>query len=782
MAKKRKSQKKASRRIPQRPRTSVKGEQPFRQAVVHHQAGRVAQAELGYRDTLKQAPDHASALHNLALLRLQSGADSEALTLLRRATKADPTDANCWNNLANVLRERGELSEAAQAYEQTLSIAPDHHNARYNLAWALVEVGNHRAASEHFQKILQHTPNDPEAHHGLGVCLAELGERDKAELSLREALALAENNPSAWYDLANLFRDKSEISNAVDAYKRAIAIDPGYAEAHNNLGNCYRDMSKLALARQHLEIVANIRPVVESYCNLAMVLRDLGDAKACKKACEAAVALRPADVELQVLCGELAFDLGDYRGAERAFLSAVGLAPGSAVALSALAKTQLRLERAQESVDTCKRAVEADDTYADAHLILGCALKFLGEHGEAIVHFERAVELDPHFVEAYNNLGLCFADLGDFDAAHASFDAALAWEPDSPEVLSSKLMTRRVTAQERPVVERLEATLASAKMGEEAQLRAHFALGKGYDDLGVFERAFSHYAQGNALKSDRAPFDAPAFCDRVRRIVEIFTPSTFESLAHIGDPSEVPVFVVGMPRSGTTLVESIIASHPSAAGAGELDAIIKYVIGMGKLLGVAEHYPDAVLGLSKDSIGHLTKKYLDTLSAHAPTAARVVDKMPQNFLHLGLIAVMFPNAKVVHCMRNPIDVCLSNFFQLYGYAQNYSYRLSDLALYYKQYQVVMAHWRACLPIKLYELQYEDLVSEQETISRELIAYCGLPWDEQCLKFHQNKRAVQTASHWQVRQPMYKRSSARWKNYESYIGELQSELSTLGCLT
>jgi hypothetical protein len=231
-----------------------------------------------------------------------------------------------------------------------------------------------------------------------------------------------------------------------------------------------------------------------------------------------------------------------------------------------------------------------------------------------------------------------------------------------------------------------------------------------------------------------------------------------------------------MPRSGTTLVEQIIASHPQVFGAGELCHIGAMVAGLPARLQTDTTYPECVTMLDERLARSLAEDYLEKLRALGDDAKRVSDKMPANFFNLGLIALMFPNARVIHCRRDPLDVCLSIYFQQFAYGHNYAYDLSDIAVYYRQYKRLMHHWHAVLPLEIHEVQYEKLIADQEAVSRRLIDYCGLPWDESCLEYYKNKRAVQTMSNWQVRQPIYTHSMQRWKHYEKHLDELKEVLA------
>jgi hypothetical protein len=257
--------------------------------------------------------------------------------------------------------------------------------------------------------------------------------------------------------------------------------------------------------------------------------------------------------------------------------------------------------------------------------------------------------------------------------------------------------------------------------------------------------------------------------------MEIYSPDYFAARANIGETSEVPVFVLGMPRSGTTLVEQIIASHPAAHGAGELEELGWLAANMPKLTGGTAPYPEAARLIDATNAKSIAAQYLEPLIARAPAARRITDKMPGNFIRIGLIAVLFPKARIVHVRRHPLDTCLSCFFQHFGRGHHFSYDLGHLGHYYTQYQRLMAHWARVLPGRIFDVQYEDVVSKQEETSRAIIAHCGLDWDPKCLAFHEHERQVRTASFWQVRQPLYASSVGRWQAYEKHLGPLKAAL-------
>ena len=277
------------------------------------------------------------------------------------------------------------------------------------------------------------------------------------------------------------------------------------------------------------------------------------------------------------------------------------------------------------------------------------------------------------------------------------------------------------------------------------------------------------------LRQGGIEFSKTEHADWVDRLISTFTIAFFEKEQTYGNHSDLPVFVVGMPRSGTTLVEQIVSSHPQVSSAGELENFNEIVEKLPGLLDGTIPYPQCLLQLSSNAAGHLADTYLTHLQHFSRDAARITDKMPQNYLHLGLIALLLPKACIIHCQRDAMDVCLSCYFQSFKNPLPVTYDLADLGFYYRQYEKMMAHWRSVLPLQMLEVEYEKLVENKEEVSRQIIAFCGLAWDEKCLAFYENTLPVKAASKWQVRQPICATSVGRWRNYAKYLDPLKAEL-------
>jgi tetratricopeptide (TPR) repeat protein len=413
-----------------------------------------------------------------------------------------------------------------------------------------------------------------------------------------------------------------------------------------------------------------------------------------------------------------------------------------------------------------RTGLEIAPDHAGLHTAHAMVERALGRLADAEASARRALALSPDAADTLALLGSLAIDHGRFDEAEDLLRKALAIDPQLPEALTSLMAVRKMSAGDAPWRDAAERVLARGLPVAHA-INLHHALGKYFDDLDDRDAAFEHHRLGNELaRRSRLGYDRVEMTQRVIRTLAAFDRNALAALGPHGIASELPVFVVGMPRSGTSLTEQILASHPQVHGAGEL---LFWIF-------AADEERAAPPEQRAATITRLGRAYLEGLATRAPYAARVVDKLPVNFRHLGVIHAALPGARFIHLERSSLDTCLSIYFQGFSAAHPYATDFGDLAHYYQEYQRLMAHWRAVLPPRaLLEVRYEDLVDDPEDWSRRMLAHIGLPWDPRCLEFHRTDRPVLTASNWQVRQPISKASVERWRRYERFIGPLREAL-------
>ena len=467
------------------------------------------------------------------------------------------------------------------------------------------------------------------------------------------------------------------------------------------------------------------------------------------------------------------------------------------------------------------RLAEAIDLYAQIlslkripliHSNRGHALAALGRLDAAIVEYRRAIEIKPDYPEALCNWSAAHYGLDQLDEAEAKCREALAvgshcaaahhnlavilkekgrlHEARQAEKCAIRLAPRNTSYYEhlgalRPfkprdryirALERLAAD--SSSLREDEQVHLHFALAKAYDDTGQSARSFAQLLAGNALKRRLTQYDETATLARMERTRELFTPDLISAHGSSGVASRLPVFVMGMPRSGSTLIEQILSSHPEVCGAGEIPLLDQVSGAVGGALPGKPSFPEMASEMSAAHVRAIASSYLDNLAQRAPRAARIVDKMPGNFLFAGLIHLTMPNATIIHAVRDPVDTCFSCFSILFK-KQDQTYDLAELGRYYRHYNTLMAHWRRVLPAhRIIDVHYEELVDDLEGVARRIVAHCGLSWDPRCLDFHRTERTIRTASATQVRQPLYKTSIGRWRKYEAFLEPLLAELDPI----
>ncbi|PRC94363.1 tetratricopeptide repeat-containing sulfotransferase family protein [Solimicrobium silvestre] len=455
-----------------------------------------------------------------------------------------------------------------------------------------------------------------------------------------------------------------------------------------------------------------------------------------------------------------------------ALKNAAELMPEDAEAHNNLGNALREQGRSIDAETLYRHALELRPTYVEAHYNLGCVLKDQKRVEEAETQYRRALELNPDYVPAHNNLGNVLKEQGRLEEACASLETAITIKPNFIESHYS-LSSLKTYHENDPHQDMLEALLGEVKaMPVEARIRYWFALGKMREDVGLYDASFAAYQEANRLQHALLPFDETADEAAHKRMMDVFSKEFLAQRARPIDIGKAPIFIVGMPRSGTSLLEQILSSYPGVFGAGELSDMSE-VITAALPDAAFERFPDVVPDFSADDFKRLGEHYSERVARLAPTATHITDKMPANYYYVGMIYLMFPNAKIIHAMREPMDSCFSCYSRLFNMKNlAFSYDQGTLGRSYVRYIKLMRHWHEVLPPgTILDLRYEDMVADTEGQARRLLDYIGLPWNDQCLAFHENKRRVKTASAAQVRKPIYKTSLARWKRYEGHLGEL-----------
>jgi len=426
------------------------------------------------------------------------------------------------------------------------------------------------------------------------------------------------------------------------------------------------------------------------------------------------------------------------------------------------------------AVNLIETAIKINPDVPDFYNNCGEAYRALQKNDLAIVRYEQALAIKPDYAEPHSNLGITHAEQGQMEEACTHFEQALAIKPNFAEAHHHLTMSKPKQDQ----VHVIEKLLTNPSISAIDSMRYHYALGNIFDSAKSFTQAFEHYNKANTLKRKSITYDSQSHSDFVDRLIKTYSKSYFQKFTKCGSNSELPTFIIGMPRSGTTLVEQIISSHAQVYGAGELESFRRIEAAITKRFEASNPYPECMSLCDESVVLDFSAKYLGELDNYSQVAIRITDKMPINFLLIGLIKILFPKARIIHCRRNALDTCTSIFLNYFVDANEYSFDLNDIGQYYLDYERLMVHWHGLFPTEIFDVQYEELVMNQEKISRQLIEHIGLEWDDKCLDFHLNKRIIKTASTLQVRQPIYKNSINRWKQYERHLEPLKAILHQL----
>ena len=583
-------------------------------------------------------------------------------------------------------------------------------------------------------------PNEAKLFNLSGVCYEAIGELNDAVQSYKRATIINPNYVEAHYNLGGALQNLYKFNEAVKSYKKTIALKPTYAEAFNNLAGVFLEMNQFADAVNNYKKAIALKPdYFESHFSLGISYQELGKLNDAIDHMEKTIELKPKFTEGHNILGKLFLKLKQTETAIYYFNKTILLEPG----------------------------------FAEAHNNLGVVQQELGQLDHAVQSYEKALSIKLE-VMTLNNLGSAYQQLGKIDDAVESYEKAISINPDYAESYQNISYLKKFKEDDSQVIQMLS-LLSSSVLNKIDRSHLCFALAKVYENLGKNTDFFKFLNEGNLLLKEELNYSLDSSLEAISTIKNIFKtpPPTYKesNLSHLSNSR--PIFIIGMPRSGTTLVEQIISSHNKVHGAGELDKLTSLVKPVIKNFSTGN-----VKYIPKKTIPFIRQEYLDMLTNLNVPENIITDKFPLNFQYVGFILSAFPDAKIVHLKRDPIATCWSNYNCSFKSGDNgYSYNLDDTIKFYKSYSELMNYWHNLYPSKIYDICYEDLTINQEVETRKLLKYCELDWDENCLNFHTNKRAVHTASAVQVRKPMYQGSSDEWKKYESYLQPLVQEFDS-----
>jgi tetratricopeptide (TPR) repeat protein len=679
------------------------------------------------------------------------------------------------------LLNAGRLQPAESLVRQIVKAKPRHADARNLLSVVLHRLGKHDEAMRSAREAIRLNPKNSNYYCNLGEMERQAGQLDSAAVALRKAIEIDPGCLQAYNNMGIVHYDRREFKKAAECYRKAISINPHYAEAYNNLGNALRASVGHREAIVEYEHAIEAREnYAEAYNNMGIALREMQRFEESELSFRRAVDIRPSYVEATNNLANLLIFQKRYEDALRLLGDLLKLHPNEPKTLTNVARTQLMRGSIQQAERAVKAILAENPDHLEALVLYGQICHDLDRFDAAIDHLEHALAMSPNDIDALNHYGIVLKSVGRLDDAHKAFIKALELQPRALGTYSNIGDLEKFT-KDNPLFKAMTQIIEKAKEPEDERFMAlHFALGKAYDDVGEGDKAFEHYSIGTRLKRAQLKYEEPEVFKFFDEIRGIFSAEFFKNPPFEGNPSEKPLFIIGMPRSGSTLTEQIIQSHPDVYGAGEIKTLSGCIGQLRLKFPSLAKFPAMVPMMRPSQFSMVANNYLKAISAYSETAKRVTDKLLTNYYFAGFIHALYPKAKIIHTMRNPVDSCLSCFTKLFKDDMPHSYDLKELGRYYSKYWELMAHWRAVLPPgTMLDVQYESVVDDPETKAREIIAFIGLEWDPKCLKFHESDRPVKTASVSQIRTPIFKTSVGRWRRYGDKLNPLIDALKEGG---
>ena len=650
------------------------------------------------------------------------------------------TDISGSDQHLEQLVEAGQLNEAMNLAVDITTKHPDDARAWYTLAGIYAQLQQLDEVIACCKQVTRLNPDQAGAHYNLAIGLQQTGHLSEAASSYRECLRINPCNIRVLMNLGRLLGQQGNHEDALQLFQQAVEVDSGYPDAYYCSGIQLQAIGRLSEAATAYQKAIHIRPdFFEATNNLGHVLSELGELNKALGVFESLLCINPESPEAHNNIGIVYDSMGKAREAEASYRKAIALNP----------------------------------TLADTRCHLGYLLAAEGRTREALECFDTNLELFPAHESSIAGKAVALEKLGQLDDANKALESTLVATTDNPDLVLSYCTIMLRKNDTAGAIRQAERLLATSSIPPKGMADLSFALGNLYEKKRDYSSAFHYFKPANSITPCTYSHE-----EHVSYISSIIASTEKEMLARIPRARHTfrkMIFIVGMPRSGTSLIEQILASHPDVFGAGELTFLSDIAASFPPLLARGKRYPENLANLTQSNTDALAKRYIDPVEELADESRLITDKMPHNFLNLALISVLFPKARVIHVKRSPLDNCLSLYFHSFNPMHSYTTDMGFLGRYYNEYLRLMAHWGNTLDIPVLEVSYEDVVNDLESSTRRLLEFCQLDWSEDCLNFFASKRFVKTPSYNQVRQPIYTSSVNRWKNYREFITPLESAL-------
>jgi len=646
--------------------------------------------------------------------------------------------------------------------------------ATFHQAIRLLNGGDAEGAIAVCREALAEDPDDINFTALMGAVLLKSRRLDEAEEQLRRAIALAPSFAKPHEDLGLLLLQQRRSEEAEAVLRRAVTLDPDLEQAHFQLGRALLANGKSDEADEAFERCFALNPEKGRLAEAARLHRS-GKVEDAERLYRRVLKDNPKNVTALRLLGVIAMQSGHPENAEELLSKAVRLAPDFTGAIIDLGRLHQDQHRLAEAIECFGKAVETDPRSSHAHFLLAAALAPAARTAAAAAAYRRAIELKPEHAGAWLGLGHTLKTLGRQPEAIEAYRECIRLKPANGESWWSLANLKTYPLGDEDI-RAMEAALETPDLNEQSEVNFLFALAKAWEDRKDYGRAWHYYDKGNRRQRMRENYDPVQTEVNNDAIVEVFTEEFLAVNEGIGCDDPAPIFIVGLPRSGSTLIEQILASHSQVEGTAELPYLGRVATSLNRNRADGVNYPQAVRELKGPNFEALGRRYLEHASLHRVEGLpRFIDKMPNNFPNVGFAHLILPGAKIIDARRHPMDSCLSCYRQLFARGQTFTYDLTEIGEYFLQYQRMMDHWHAVLPGRVLTVQYEELVSDFDNQVRRLLDYCELPWEEACLNFHETDRPVRTASSEQVRQPIYQGAVGFWRRYEQHLDELAEVL-------